>query len=80
MLPQGGCMAQQADARLLCHFRVAVVNVPPQQLPPYRLITWGLHSRTASQLHPGWTTVAQALCWQTVQKHTRSTYNSSYTG
>jgi hypothetical protein len=39
-------MAQQADARLLCHLRVAVVKVAPQQLPPHGLITWGLHSNT----------------------------------
>ena len=39
-------MAQKADARLLCHLRVAVVKVAPQELSPHGLVTRGLHSRT----------------------------------
>jgi hypothetical protein len=39
-------MAHKADARLLCHFRVVVVKVPPPQLPPHGLVIRGLHSNT----------------------------------
>ena len=39
----------QCCCRLLCHPRVAVIEVQTQHLPPHGLVTRGLHSHNSDQ-------------------------------